>query len=163
GDALAATPPLAWAAALDLIAGGDAGRVLVLSAGVDGGLGLVSFRAPGEPQPAIARPHPPRVPGRPLPPLPDSLGARVDTERGRQLGEGSPGGEAAALSSPPDRAGRAAPPSPGRGDTEAGFRSISGQERGAARPRLYPGGEDPVITGVGVVSAFGIGAPIFFD
>jgi hypothetical protein len=41
GDALAATPALAWAAALDQIACGAARRALVLSAGIDGQVGAV--------------------------------------------------------------------------------------------------------------------------
>jgi hypothetical protein len=40
GDALAAAPALAWCAALDLLQGGAYRRAYVLSAGIDGGLGL---------------------------------------------------------------------------------------------------------------------------
>jgi hypothetical protein len=43
GETLAASPALAWAAALDLLAQGRARRVLVLSLGVDGELGLVEL------------------------------------------------------------------------------------------------------------------------
>jgi hypothetical protein len=43
GEALAASPALAWAAAVDLLAQGRAHRVLVLSLGVDGELGLVEL------------------------------------------------------------------------------------------------------------------------
>jgi len=45
GESLAAAPALAWAAGLDLIAGGATRRVLVLSAGLDGGLGLAVLRS----------------------------------------------------------------------------------------------------------------------
>ncbi|UOD28407.1 hypothetical protein INH39_23560 [Massilia violaceinigra] len=41
GDALAAAPALAWCMALDLIRQGRCRRVIVLSAGIDGGLGVV--------------------------------------------------------------------------------------------------------------------------
>jgi hypothetical protein len=41
GDSLAASPAIAWAAALDGIASGNAGRALVLSAGIDGQVGSV--------------------------------------------------------------------------------------------------------------------------
>lgn len=41
GDALAATPALAWVVALDQIASGDARTALVLSAGIDGEVGAV--------------------------------------------------------------------------------------------------------------------------
>jgi hypothetical protein len=41
GDALAATPALAWAAALDQIASGAARRAIILSAGIDGQVGAV--------------------------------------------------------------------------------------------------------------------------
>lgn len=41
GDALAATPALAWIAALDLLAEGKARRALVLGAGTDGDVGAV--------------------------------------------------------------------------------------------------------------------------
>ena len=41
GDSLAASPALAWAAALDGIASGNAHRALVLSAGIDGQVGSV--------------------------------------------------------------------------------------------------------------------------
>jgi hypothetical protein len=48
GEALAATPALAWAAAIDRLASGDARRVLVVSAGVDGDVGVVTLaREPG--------------------------------------------------------------------------------------------------------------------
>ncbi len=43
GEALAASPALAWAVAVDLLAQGRAHRVLVLSLGVDGELGLVEL------------------------------------------------------------------------------------------------------------------------
>ncbi|HEX8820555.1 MAG TPA: beta-ketoacyl synthase N-terminal-like domain-containing protein [Archangium sp.] len=43
GETLAASPALAWAAAVDLLAEGRARRVLVLSLGVDGELGLVEL------------------------------------------------------------------------------------------------------------------------
>jgi 3-oxoacyl-(acyl-carrier-protein) synthase len=43
GEALAATPALAWAAAVDLIASGGAARVAVVSAGIDGDAGLVTL------------------------------------------------------------------------------------------------------------------------
>jgi hypothetical protein len=43
GEALAATPALAWAAAVDQLASGDAGRVLVVSAGIDGDVGAVTL------------------------------------------------------------------------------------------------------------------------
>jgi len=43
GETLAASPALAWAAAVDLLAQGRAHRVLVLSLGVDGELGLVEL------------------------------------------------------------------------------------------------------------------------
>lgn len=43
GEALAASPALAWAAAVDLLAQGRAHRALVLSLGVDGELGLVEL------------------------------------------------------------------------------------------------------------------------
>jgi hypothetical protein len=45
GDALAATPALAWVAALDLLVQGVARRALVLAAGIDGDLGVVSMRS----------------------------------------------------------------------------------------------------------------------
>lgn len=45
GDALAAAPALAWVAALDLVMSGKASRVLVLNAGIDGGLGCVVLRS----------------------------------------------------------------------------------------------------------------------
>jgi hypothetical protein len=43
GDSLAATPALAWACAIDAIASGASRRAVVLSAGIDGDLGVVSF------------------------------------------------------------------------------------------------------------------------
>jgi hypothetical protein len=43
GHSLAALPALGWAAALDLVASGAAGRVTVLSLGVDGDLGVVEL------------------------------------------------------------------------------------------------------------------------
>ncbi len=43
GEALAASPALAWAAAVELLVGGRARRVLVLSLGVDGEVGLVEL------------------------------------------------------------------------------------------------------------------------
>lgn len=43
GDALAASPALAWVAAVDRICAGLASRVLVLGAGVDGDLGVAAF------------------------------------------------------------------------------------------------------------------------
>ncbi|QRN92952.1 hypothetical protein JRI60_27485 [Archangium violaceum] len=43
GEALAASPALAWAAAVDLLVGGRARRVQVLSLGVDGEVGLVEL------------------------------------------------------------------------------------------------------------------------
>ena len=43
GDALAASPALAWIAALDLLAAGPARRALVLAAGTDGDVGAVVF------------------------------------------------------------------------------------------------------------------------
>lgn len=46
GDALAATPALAWLAALDLLAAGRAARALVLSAGTDGDVGAVLLARP---------------------------------------------------------------------------------------------------------------------
>jgi len=45
GDSLAASPALGWVAALDLIAAGGARRVLVLSAGTDGDVGVVLLGA----------------------------------------------------------------------------------------------------------------------
>jgi hypothetical protein len=45
GDALAAAPALAWVAALDLLVAGKAPRVLVLNAGIDGGLGCIVLRS----------------------------------------------------------------------------------------------------------------------
>jgi 3-oxoacyl-[acyl-carrier-protein] synthase II len=46
GDALAAAPALAWAAAADLLREGACARALVLSAGIDGDAGAVLLRAP---------------------------------------------------------------------------------------------------------------------
>jgi hypothetical protein len=43
GEALAATPALAWCLALDWLAASTRGRAVVLSAGIDGDLGLVTF------------------------------------------------------------------------------------------------------------------------
>lgn len=43
GESLAATPALAWSAALDRVASGAAERALVVSAGVDGDLGAVAL------------------------------------------------------------------------------------------------------------------------
>jgi 3-oxoacyl-(acyl-carrier-protein) synthase len=43
GDALAASPALAWIAALDLLAAGRARRALVLAAGTDGDVGAVAL------------------------------------------------------------------------------------------------------------------------
>ncbi len=43
GEALAATPALAWVAAVGLLAAGSCTRALVLSAGVDGDVGLVTL------------------------------------------------------------------------------------------------------------------------
>ncbi len=45
GDALAATPALAWVAGLDLLVSGKSPRTLVLNAGIDGGLGCVVLRS----------------------------------------------------------------------------------------------------------------------
>jgi hypothetical protein len=45
GESLAASPALAWAMALDLLADDRLGRVLVLSAGLDGDVGVVTFRS----------------------------------------------------------------------------------------------------------------------
>lgn len=47
GDALAAAPALAWCVALDLIRQGRCRRAMVLSAGIDGGLGIVRFGSVG--------------------------------------------------------------------------------------------------------------------
>lgn len=47
GDALAATPALAWAAALDLLVAGKARCALVISAGIDGDIGVVRLSSPG--------------------------------------------------------------------------------------------------------------------
>jgi hypothetical protein len=47
GDALAATPALAWAAALDQIASGAARRALIVSAGIDGQVGAVVLSRDG--------------------------------------------------------------------------------------------------------------------
>jgi hypothetical protein len=47
GDALAASPALAWIAALDLLVARAARRVLVLSAGIDGDLGAVVLAGVG--------------------------------------------------------------------------------------------------------------------
>jgi hypothetical protein len=46
GESLAATPALAWVTALDLVASGQAQRVLALHIGVDGIAGSASFRRP---------------------------------------------------------------------------------------------------------------------
>ena len=43
GESLAATPALAWVSALDLLTAGSSARALVLSAGIDGDLGLVTL------------------------------------------------------------------------------------------------------------------------
>ena len=43
GDALAAAPALGWCVALDLIRQGRCRRATVLSAGIDGGLGVAQF------------------------------------------------------------------------------------------------------------------------
>jgi hypothetical protein len=43
GDALAATPALAWCVALDLLQSGQQ-RALILNAGIDGGIGFVVLR-----------------------------------------------------------------------------------------------------------------------
>lgn len=43
GDTLAASPALAWAAAIDMLVAGQGTRALVIGAGVDGDLGLVSI------------------------------------------------------------------------------------------------------------------------
>jgi hypothetical protein len=43
GEALAATPALVWARAVDLLQQGEAGRILVLTAGIDGDLGAVAL------------------------------------------------------------------------------------------------------------------------
>jgi hypothetical protein len=48
GEALAASPALAWAAAVDLLTKGPARRVLVLSLGVDGEVGLVELAGVAE-------------------------------------------------------------------------------------------------------------------
>jgi hypothetical protein len=48
GDALAAAPALAWVAALDLLTRHkqyDAGRAVIINAGIDGGIGLVILQA----------------------------------------------------------------------------------------------------------------------
>jgi hypothetical protein len=45
GESLAASPALAWTVALDLLGSEALGRVLILSSGLDGGLGLVAIRA----------------------------------------------------------------------------------------------------------------------
>jgi hypothetical protein len=64
GDALAATPALAWCAAIDLLVAGLGTRVVVVSAGVDGELGVVTItstlpsgalRGPAAPDLATAR------------------------------------------------------------------------------------------------------------
>jgi 3-oxoacyl-[acyl-carrier-protein] synthase II len=54
GDALAAAPALAWLAALDLLVSGTSRRAVVLSAGIDGQLGVVSL-ARAAPKPGGAR------------------------------------------------------------------------------------------------------------
>lgn len=46
GDSLAATPALAWIAALDLLVAGEADKALVLNAGTDGGVGAVLLGRP---------------------------------------------------------------------------------------------------------------------
>jgi hypothetical protein len=43
GEALAATPALGWVAAMDRLACGDARRIVVVSAGVDGDVGVVTL------------------------------------------------------------------------------------------------------------------------
>ena len=43
GEALAATPALAWVAALDRVASGEAARAVVVSAGIDGDVGVVTL------------------------------------------------------------------------------------------------------------------------
>lgn len=45
GEALAASPALGWTVALDLLASEQLGRVLVLSRGLDGDLGIVAIRS----------------------------------------------------------------------------------------------------------------------
>lgn len=58
GEALAASPALAWVAALDLLCAGDAENALVVSAGPDDNLGavLMTRTLPPEPQRARRRP-----------------------------------------------------------------------------------------------------------
>ena len=48
GEMLAATPALAWVAAVDRLSGDDR-RVVVLSAGIDGDVGLVTLAREGSP------------------------------------------------------------------------------------------------------------------
>ena len=45
GESLAASPALAWTVALDLLGSEDLQRVLILSSGLDGDLGIVTIRA----------------------------------------------------------------------------------------------------------------------
>jgi len=59
GDALAASPALAWIAALDLLVAGAARRVLVLSAGIDGDLGAVVLAGVGSGPEESTRVHGP--------------------------------------------------------------------------------------------------------
>jgi hypothetical protein len=46
GDSLAATPALAWVAALDLLVSGEAERALILNAGTDAAVGAVLLGRP---------------------------------------------------------------------------------------------------------------------
>jgi len=49
GESLAASPALAWTVGLDLLCSQDLGRVLIVSAGLDGDLGLVALSAGASP------------------------------------------------------------------------------------------------------------------
>ena len=110
-DALAATPAIGWTVALDLIANGR-GPVAVLSAGIDGEIGVVVLDAP--------------VP----PPQPSPRGG--EGVRPRRL-QGDP----------------EANPPPDGGRIKVGGAAFSERE--------------PVITGAGVVSAFGLGIAALLD
>jgi len=49
GESLAASPALGWVVGLDLLCSQGLGRVLVLSAGLDGDLGIVALSSGASP------------------------------------------------------------------------------------------------------------------
>jgi 3-oxoacyl-[acyl-carrier-protein] synthase II len=153
GEAMAATPALGWATAVDALVSGAARRVLVVSRDAEGDAGAAVFAS------AL-----------------DSARAERNLGRAEELSRNR-GGFRRAGACPPPGHGLFATPldrNPNQGtDTASVTRlapftpSVAERSRGALHSASAPRVLDQarpraVITGVGVVSAFGIGAEAFF-